>query len=369
MLSILFLSHTPLSSEFRVGSHHLSQALGAMGHRVAHVATPFSAVHRIARKGQLARSEEASRGAYTVGHVEQYIPTPLLPANLVWTRSQTRRMLGRLNIGRPDFVFIDQPLFRPEHFDGSAVVFRPTDLFHPGQMTTRALDVAGQSLGIAATSPGVLSAYRDACPGEGVVIENGVDFSRFRAAALEHPVAKEYDFVYVGSLDNRFSFGLLADAARRLPTASFAIFGPVPALVPELPSNVQLRGPLPYTSVPSALARGRWGIMPFTDTPLNASRSPMKLYEYVAAGLPVVAPQATIARAAQLRSGYGYSPHTSSGFAEVLAGLFEAGQHGVTDADVALAAQMDWSSVAQRLLSFAERVGATRRDSSLTTEL
>lgn len=357
MSSIVFLSHTTRAASFRVGSHHLSSALSAQGHQVAHISTPFSALHRIRNRSQVERRHEADCGAHeTEGGVIDLVPRPLLPADVLWTRRQTQRVLLQVGIRSPEFVFVDQPLFHPEHFTDSTVVFRPTDLFPDGRMTRRALTVAQQSHGIAATSPRVLDVYGPACPGPGIVIENGVEFERFRQASGAKP---EYDFVYLGALDHRFDFAALAAAAAVLPDASFAVFGPVPAHAPSMPTNVEFRGPVSYEMAPSVLARARWGIMPFVASPLNAGRSPMKFYEYIAAGLPVIAPADIVVRAPGLRSVMGYDPSDPDGFPEAAREAYRMGSGGVTSDDLEAAAARDWSVIAKDLLRFAETAGST----------
>lgn len=360
MTRVLFLSHTARSSSFRVGSHHLSRELARQGHDVAHIATPFSLVHRYAKRDQVARRAEASLGAHSVDGVTDLIPAPLLPADWWWSPRQMRTALKSVALDHPDVVFIDQPLFRPDHFPDSIVVFRPTDLFAPGKPTQRALDVARHSDAVFATSPGVLAAYGAPCRGPRTVFENGVEYARFHAAATQQ---KQYDFVYLGSLDQRFSFEQLRNAAVALPQASFAIFGPRVGTEPSLPPNVELMGAIEYDDAPAALARGRWGIMPFSDSPLNAARSPMKLYEYVAAGLPVIAPSATVERAPGLRSAVGFDATDPHGLASRLALSYQSTSPSVTDADLEYASSRDWGALARQLLERAldlDSVGSAR---------
>jgi len=54
-------------------------------------------------------------------------------------------------------------------------------------------------------------------------------------------------------------------------------------------ANVHLLGSRPYAELPGYLQHADLGLLPFNNHPGNAARSPMKLYEYAAAGLPVVA--------------------------------------------------------------------------------
>lgn len=356
--SIVFLSHTARSGNFRVGSHHLSSALAVQGHRVAHISTPFSLTHAVLKRGQQARRKAAFAGPVSVDGVTDYIPTPVLPANVRWTRAQTERALQRVDIPHPDFVFIDQPLFPAPHFEKSTVVFRPTDIFPTDALRRAARAAARDADGVVATSPRVLSSVMQDSTRPSLVLENGVEYDRFAAAETD---AKEYDFVYVGALDFRFDFDALGNAARVLPSSQFAIFGPYPTNAQNLPSNVQLRGPVPYESTPNVMARGRVGLMPFVNNPSNAARSPMKLYEYLAVGVPVVAPTSIAARATGIEDLIAYAPGDTQSFIEALKEALGR-DSPLGDADREVARGKDWSVVASDLLSFARDINSETGD-------
>lgn len=356
MSSILFLSHTARSGDFRVGSHHLSSALAAQGHQVAHISTPFSLIHAVLKPEQSARRQAAFAGPVDVDGVTDLIPTPVAPANVRWTKSQSARALRRSGIPNPDYVFVDQPLFPVTHFTKSTVIFRPTDVFPTETLRRAARAAARDADGVAATSPRVLSSVMQQSSRPSLVLENGVEYDRFAAAATED---KEYDFVYVGALDFRFDFDAVRHAARELPDSQFAIFGPRPVQSQILPSNVRLHGPVPYESVATVMALGRIGLMPFVDNASNAARSPMKLYEYLAAGVPVVAPTPITVRTPGVEGLIAYPPGDAGAFSEALkATLVRHPRVGA--GDQAIARGKDWASVASELLSFARGIGSAR---------
>lgn len=66
------------------------------------------------------------------------------------------------------------------------------------------------------------------------------------------------------------------------------------ALAQAWPGYFRFTGAIPYEQVPAELHRAHVGVAPFTTTPHPALRaagffwSPLKVYEYMAAGLPVV---------------------------------------------------------------------------------
>ncbi|HEX8967344.1 MAG TPA: glycosyltransferase, partial [Chloroflexota bacterium] len=84
---------------------------------------------------------------------------------------------------------------------------------------------------------------------------------------------------------------LIAQLARARPAWSFVLVGPVGIDVSPLRglANVHLVGPRAYASLPGYLAGMDVGLIPFERSTLTYHADPIKAYEYLAAGLPVVA--------------------------------------------------------------------------------
>jgi glycosyltransferase involved in cell wall biosynthesis len=103
--------------------------------------------------------------------------------------------------------------------------------------------------------------------------------------------------VFTGAVvTTKLDIGLLVELARARPRWSFALVGPVgpgdpradvSALAAE--PNIHLLGRRPYEQLPSVLRAADAGIIPYARNELTNSIFPMKVYEYLAAGLPVVA--------------------------------------------------------------------------------
>jgi glycosyltransferase involved in cell wall biosynthesis len=94
----------------------------------------------------------------------------------------------------------------------------------------------------------------------------------------------------------KLDFSLLVELARLRRGWSFALVGPigpgepdtdVSALTAE--PNIHLLGPRPYAELPDTLRAADAGLIPYARNTLTKSIFPMKVYEYLAAGLPVVA--------------------------------------------------------------------------------
>ncbi len=130
-------------------------------------------------------------------------------------------------------------------------------------------------------------------------LPNGVDYDFFDESSdpnlLPHwfrksdkPIA-----VYVGTVGEWFDAALLSQVAKSLPEVEFAIVGPVRRNVNQLKAqpNVTFYGHVPYESVPTIMKSSNVGIIPFQINKLTEAVCPIKLFEYFACGLPVVAPR------------------------------------------------------------------------------
>lgn len=96
---------------------------------------------------------------------------------------------------------------------------------------------------------------------------------------------------FVGGVSEWVDLDLVAHLARTYPDCSVVLIGPVDSQVYQrltrLP-NVHLLGSRPYNQVYRYLTNFDVGIIPFKVNELTLSVSPLKLYEYLAAGLPTV---------------------------------------------------------------------------------
>ncbi len=153
---------------------------------------------------------------------------------------------------------------------------------------------------VLATSLSLLEWAREFRDKDVYYLPNGVSESFFDPAGL-----RPFDFpgrgrpvvVYVGALDTRFDLQTLAFAVRNLKDLHFFIIGPVTdeslkPLLRELESeeNFTLTGPREQALVPAYLQHSTAGIIPFYVNELTEAVNPLKYYEYLACGLPVVAP-------------------------------------------------------------------------------
>lgn len=131
------------------------------------------------------------------------------------------------------------------------------------------------------------------------VIENGVAAEFFAACgdASPDPAVASLPrprFGYVGVVREWFDFGAIERLAVAYPGGSVVIVGPVDARPRRgLPANVHLLGRRPHAALPGLLRAFDLGIVPFTGGHLTDAVNPVKIYEYLAAGLPVLSTEGT----------------------------------------------------------------------------
>jgi len=232
-----------------------------------------------------------------------------------------RRAARRLGLRRPVlWAYVPQAEALVDALDPSLVVYHCVDdiAAQPGVAAEdfRAAErrfAAGADL-VLASAPGL--AERLGTIAERVLyVPNVADTERFAAALEPGPVDPELDAlprpraVFTGAVvSSKLDMELIAAVARSRPEVSFALVGPVGPGDPltdvsplEAEPNVHLLGGRAYEDLPAVLRGADVGLIPYARNELTASIFPMKVYEYLAAGLPVVAtPLPSIAAVAEV---------------------------------------------------------------------
>lgn len=96
---------------------------------------------------------------------------------------------------------------------------------------------------------------------------------------------------YHGSLyGDWFDWEALQDVAEAFPDAAVVVIGDNKAPHPEMPSNVHFLGLKSQRELPAYIQRFDVGLLPFKVNDTTHAVSPLKVYEYLASGVPVAAP-------------------------------------------------------------------------------
>jgi len=120
------------------------------------------------------------------------------------------------------------------------------------------------------------------------LVPNGFD-----PRGLPAPAAKKAGppvLGFVGTLGPWFDWAWVRRVARDVPQLRIVIIGPTRAAVPaRLPGNIERVGEMPHADAMRAMRAFTVGLLPFADSPVARAMDPIKLYEYRALGLPVLA--------------------------------------------------------------------------------
>ncbi len=304
-----------------VGDHHIARELVERGYEVAFVSHPISPFHLIlaSRPDIQDRFENAlARGRWDLqGRLFDYVPFELWPSrfadrSLAPPRtpatggSALARRIDRVvdeGFGQVDLLYIREARqhYWLDAIQARRVVYRIADRDDAFGANTSARfkqcerRLAGSADLVVYSAPSLRAYARELGAGRSLYIPNGVWYEHFQ---VDSPRPAEYSgwrqvAVYVGSIDDWFDFEMVIAAALQLPEVLFALVGPLRNQPPtRLPDNVQLLGARPFAQIPAYLRHAQVGLIPFDrrgSAALVDHVQPLKLWEYFASGLPVVA--------------------------------------------------------------------------------
>ena len=122
-----------------------------------------------------------------------------------------------------------------------------------------------------------------------ITITSPEEFGQIRWQIARLPVIG-----YFGAISDWFDVNLMTELAKSRPDWHFQLIGRVDTmLLDNSPlkrlANVEFLGEQPNSDLPRLIAHWDCGLIPFKRTPLTEATNPVKVYEMLAAGKPVVA--------------------------------------------------------------------------------
>jgi glycosyltransferase involved in cell wall biosynthesis len=127
------------------------------------------------------------------------------------------------------------------------------------------------------------------------LVPNGADYEHFKEAASSQEAPVELEQVshpmigFSGGVFTWVALDMVEAIAGRRPDWSFVFIGPVGKTIrkPQVP-NVHFLGKVSYEVLPHYVSQFDVCIMPFLRNELTESVNPIKMYEYMATGKPIV---------------------------------------------------------------------------------
>ena len=249
----------------------------------------------------------------------------------------------------PDLVVTDV-------VDDSRSWYRPGD---PGWMRVEAdyrAAVARSEIVLANCEP-VVEAVEELTGRRPTLVPNGLELPDRRPQGPRPRVLAELPpgpvVAYAGNLSARLDLELLDGLVRRRPEWQFALMGSAhldrAALRLDEHPNVHFLGVRPYPELKRILQAVDVGIVPHLDDEMTRSMNPLKVYVYVAAGLPVVSTPVS-----NLET-FGGTVRVASGIDAFESAVADALRVGRPDVDAAVLASHSWE---QRVAAVLELIDA-----------
>lgn len=310
------------TSPFQVGSHHYARAFGKLGYEVLFISNPISPIHKIfANSNELKERERIyKRGGESAGGIFYYVPhslftpqnKPFLSSNFVLNNWQNFTCPSLLNFikergfSEVDILWFDSPLFGflLDTITYKKSILRIADYAKGFGAVSDAqfnaeIKIANKVDAVIYTAKNLKEKYDQIKDRSKMkYVPNGIDLDFFKTADRSLPQElediPEPRVIYVGAIHDWFDVDLVHYCAKNLPNYSFIIIGPEQkdlSLLKKL-KNVHILGAISYDKIPAFLYNSQAGIIPFNvkDYPdLVNSINPLKVYEYFAARIPVVA--------------------------------------------------------------------------------
>jgi glycosyltransferase involved in cell wall biosynthesis/cellulose synthase/poly-beta-1,6-N-acetylglucosamine synthase-like glycosyltransferase len=102
----------------------------------------------------------------------------------------------------------------------------------------------------------------------------------------------EWTVIYVGALWGEWlDWNLLIEVAKKYPDASVVVIGDYKGQCPQKLPNLHFLGLKPQKAIPAYLAYSNVSIIPWKVNKITQATSPLKVYEYLAMGKPIVSPE------------------------------------------------------------------------------
>jgi glycosyltransferase involved in cell wall biosynthesis len=309
-MKILMLENIPLGGEVKIGSHHYASRFVADGHDVMFVPLPGHLFSLLGGSWGKLRHVTPVRARRVVDGLREIVPFTFLPwresflarAGAVYAAQPLLAHHALLMIAAHGFRDVDMVWITDPRWEWALrflryrrLVYRRCDSFGDFSDVPAGIDAIERRLMAAAD----VVFYTDVslAPADGgtnaVLLNNACEFEKFNVFAARREVGPAVRIGFTGALGEWFDVQTVAAVARELgDRVAFDLWGPVRTDVSALAGlpNVTVHGPIPYAELSRAYDRADALIIPFRQNELGSTINPIKLYEGLATGRPVIVP-------------------------------------------------------------------------------
>lgn len=317
---ILIAATNYWTSPYQVGSHHYAKIFAENNWEVLFISDPISPFHFLTKnKVQLHERFKIYKGNTDSGfeNIKIYVPFSIFTPNekfffntrfvaFNWQNFTIPNLVSYIEntgFGEVDILWFDS--ISQSHLINSIKykksIFRIADKMDAFKKIGDNLKILESRLKdksdyLFYTAKTLENYIEDKYKEKSFYVPNGVDFQHFNLNGknipediknIPKPIA-----IYIGAIEEWFGIDFLYDTAKKCSNISFVIIGDPNVDITKLRNldNIYILGKKNYKDIPEYLKNSDVGIITFdTDHPVVGTVNPIKLYEYFACGLPVVA--------------------------------------------------------------------------------
>ena len=319
-LDIVYLYCPTWDNPVQLSKHHMARYWAGEGHRVLYVETPPNPLSFLTRRQEATHLWRRYRRGPDQVAENLWVHTFFYPLpyrgsrlgfggtwvntfNQAFIRPQMQSVLDRLGFRQPVFLLgCCHGLPLANGVRNSLLAYHCSDDYtlidgFPESFPQLEEDLIRRSDLVIATAEELRQSRLRLNPNT-FTVTNGAQIEHFLTTqAPEMSAAPELDSLsgpvagFVGSISSWIDQDWIVEAARQLPDWNFVFIGPIHTDVSRLKTlpNLHFLGPRPYKEIPRYLRRFDVATLPFEITDFTRRVSPIKVYEYLAAGIPIVA--------------------------------------------------------------------------------
>ncbi|MDP7038345.1 MAG: glycosyltransferase [Myxococcota bacterium] len=307
----------PYAAKIRVGSHHIANLFIKNNHSV------FWLSHSRHPIDTLRHSHHCKKNLLRPSLIEDtsfhYHPTTVLPfrnhflLNTDFVLKNTLKFcipalkttFARSCFSSPDLLWLSQsPIANALSilFPETPSVYRISDRvrefdYYPKSYLNAELGLLKKAKTIFLTSREIYKDLPEDLQQKSILLPNGVHVEDFKANKDSIPLPPEFEnipgpkAIYTGTIGKWLDLELIAKLAQEIPNLQIIFIGPIETDIQCLIhlKNVHFLGFKHYRELKQYLVHSTFGIIPFLENRLTSAINPVKLLEYLASGLPVIA--------------------------------------------------------------------------------
>lgn len=313
MKKIIMAENQEFFSDVKIGAHHYAELFAKNGYEVLWLSPAFSFAHGMKKNSYLSKRKELSeiKRHKLKDNIYGFAPKTLIPfANKPIINSKfvgriylktafpnLKESLKKIGFGEVDILWISnvKMSYLNEYVKADKVIHRLADEKKGFKGFYKSLEIMEEELLkdsdiVFATAKNLVDKakeFRD----QVIYLPNGVNYSDFDRSNYIRPPEfgnNNKRVVYVGAIAEWLDHELINHCTKALPEVEFYFIGPGDNNNIEINKNVFLLGKKNYNNIPDYIYHSDVAIIPFKINELTDAINPVKLYEYLAVGTPVV---------------------------------------------------------------------------------